>query len=109
MIEVGLAEYFGIGEAIGIMATLLVIMYFSRKQMQALSVDIETKVLNDLSGRMHALHQKLIESLKLIKIVSKADANYQKLHMPMIFSLHLHMFFICGKGKCKVIMSGLVG
>lgn len=75
MIEIGLAEYFGIGEAIGIIATLFVILYFSRKQMQALSVDIETKVLNDLAGRMHALHQTLIESPQLIKIVSKADAN----------------------------------
>ena len=75
MIEIGLAEYFGIGEAIGIIVTLFVILYFSRKQMQALSVDIETKVLNDLAGRMHVLHQTLIESPLLIKIVSKADAN----------------------------------
>lgn len=75
MIEVGLAEYFGIEEAIGIVTTLFVILYFSRKQKHDLSVDIETKVLNDLSGRMHALHQTLIESPQLIKIVSKADAN----------------------------------
>lgn len=49
MTEIGIAEYFGIGEAIGIIATLFVILNFSRKQMQALSVDIETKVLNDLA------------------------------------------------------------
>jgi len=46
MSEIGLSEYFSMGEAIGIIATLFVILYFSRKQMQALSVDIETKVLN---------------------------------------------------------------
>ncbi len=55
MSEIGIAEYFGIGEAIGIIATLFVILYFSRKQMQALSVDIETKVLNDLAERMHGI------------------------------------------------------
>ena len=49
MTEIGIAEYFGIGEAIGIIATLFVILNFSRKQMQALSVDIKTKVLNDLA------------------------------------------------------------
>ena len=38
MTEIGIAEYFGIGEAIGIIATLFVILYFSRKQMQALSL-----------------------------------------------------------------------
>jgi hypothetical protein len=30
-------------EAIGIIAAVVVVMYYSRKQMQALSVDIETK------------------------------------------------------------------
>ena len=75
MTEIGIAEYFGIGEAIGIIATLFVILYFSRKQMQALSVDIETKVLNDLAERMHALHQIVIKSPELIKVVSKVDAN----------------------------------
>jgi len=75
MTEIGIAEYFGIGEAVGIIATLFVIMYFSSKEMQALSVDIETKVLNDLAERMHALHQIVIKSPELIKAVSKVDAN----------------------------------
>jgi len=75
MTEIGIAEYFGIGEAIGIIATLFVILYFSRKQMQALSVVIETKVLNDLAERMHALHQIVIKSPELIKVLSKVDAN----------------------------------
>ena len=75
MTEIGRAEYFGIGEAIGIIATLFVILYFSRKQMQALSVDIETKVLNDLAERMHALRQIVIKSPELIKVLSKVDAN----------------------------------
>ncbi|HET9774544.1 MAG TPA: hypothetical protein VFP25_06125 [Nitrososphaeraceae archaeon] len=75
MIEVGLAEYFGMGEALGIIGTFFVILYFSRKQTQKLSVDIETKVLNDLAQRMHVLHQILIESPQLIKVVSKVDTN----------------------------------
>jgi len=75
MTEIGIAEYFGIGEAIGIIATLFVILYFSRKQMQVLSVDIETKVLNDLAERTHALHQIVIRSPELIKVVRKVDAN----------------------------------
>ena len=47
MTEVGIAEIFGIGEALGIIGTMFVVLYFSRKQMQTLSVDIETKILND--------------------------------------------------------------
>jgi len=37
MSEIGLVEYFGMAEAIGIIATLFVILYSSRKQMQTLS------------------------------------------------------------------------
>jgi hypothetical protein len=61
MIEIGLAEYFGIGEAIGIIATLFVILYFSRKQMQTLSVDIETKILSDLDLRIREITRMGIE------------------------------------------------
>jgi hypothetical protein len=75
MTEIGLAEYFSIGEALGIIGTMFVLLYFSRKQSQSLWVDIETKVLNDLAQRMHALHQILIERAQLIKVVSKIDAN----------------------------------
>ena len=47
MSEIGLVEIFGMAEAIALIGTLFVILYFSRKQMQSLSLDIETKVLND--------------------------------------------------------------
>ena len=38
MVDGGIAKYFGMGEALGIIATMTVVLYFSRKQMQALSV-----------------------------------------------------------------------
>ena len=63
------------GEAIGIIGTLFVVLYFSRKQTQSLSIDIETKVLNDLTQRMHALVQIAIERPQLIKVISKVESN----------------------------------
>jgi hypothetical protein len=48
MVELGIVDYFVMGEAVGIVATLFVSFFYSRKQMQKLSVDIETKVLSDL-------------------------------------------------------------
>ena len=74
MSEIGLVEIFGMAEAIALIGTLFVILYFSRKQAQSLSVDIETKVLNDLAERMHAQVEILIRrALQLKKILSKAD------------------------------------
>ncbi|HKG40639.1 MAG TPA: hypothetical protein VKA98_00720 [Nitrososphaeraceae archaeon] len=44
MAELALVDYFVMGEAIGIVATLSVSFYYTRKQMQKFSIDIETKV-----------------------------------------------------------------
>ena len=78
MVEVGIAEYFSIGEAVGIIGTMFIVLYFSRKQMQSLSVDIETKVLNDLDERIHGLTQIAVERPELIKLVSNVESDWSE-------------------------------
>jgi hypothetical protein len=73
MVEVGIAEYFGIGEALGIIATLFVILYFSRKQMQSLSVDVQTKVLNDLDEKVRKMAEIIIENPSMQKVIYKLE------------------------------------
>ena len=75
MSEIGLVEIFSMGEAAALIATLFVMLYFSNKQAQSLSVDIETKVLNDLAERMHAQVEILVERPQLIKVLNKVDAE----------------------------------
>ena len=86
MTEVGIAEYFGMAEALGIIATLFVILYFSRKQMQALSVDIETKILNDLDERIHGLTQMAVERPELIRVVNNVERD---LSSEVAYSYHI--------------------
>lgn len=76
MVEIGLAEHFGMGEAIGIIATMFVVLYFSRKQMETLSVDIETKILSDLDLRIREITRMMIDRPELIKVVSKVESNW---------------------------------
>jgi hypothetical protein len=90
MAEIGLVDYFVMGEAVGIVATLLVSFYFSRKQMQKLSVDIETKVLSDLDEKITGLSQLIVEKPQLMKIISNAD-SYQT--EEMAFTYHLLQTF----------------
>jgi hypothetical protein len=75
MAEVGIAEYFSMAEALGIIATLFVILYFSRKQMQTLSVDIETKVLSDLDEKIHGFTQMAVERPELIRVVNNVERD----------------------------------
>ena len=79
MSEIGLVEIFSMGEAVALIGTLFVILYFSRKQAQILSVDIETKVLNDLAERMHTQVEILIGRPQLTKVLSKVDAESSEL------------------------------
>ena len=75
MAELGLVDYFVMGEAIGIVATLLVSFYYSRKQMQKLSTDIETKVLSDLDDKSNELTRLAIEKPQLMKIFSNVESD----------------------------------
>jgi hypothetical protein len=96
MSELGLVEYFSMAEALGIIATMLIVLYFSRKQTQALSVDIETKVLNDLDEKMQGLAQMAIERPELIKILSNVQSDWSAeiaftYHILNTFALVFHM------------------
>ena len=75
MAELGLVDYFVMGEAVGIVATLLVSFYYSRKQMQKLSTDIETKVLSDLDDKSNELTRLAIEKPQLMKIFSNVTSD----------------------------------
>jgi hypothetical protein len=96
MVEIGLAEYFGMGEAIGIIATMFVVLYFSRKQMGVLSVDIETKILSDLDLRIREITRIMIERPELIKVVNKVESDWSSdvayaYHILFTFAHVLHM------------------
>lgn len=56
-------------QTIAIIAALLVTLYFSRRQMQALSVDLETRVLNDLDEKFHRIGEIFIERPELVQSI----------------------------------------
>ena len=84
--EISIEGYFGIGEAIGIIGTLFVVLYFSRKQMQSLSVDLETKILNDLDDKINGLTRMMVNNPELIKVVSKSESDFTP---DLAFSYHV--------------------
>jgi hypothetical protein len=57
MTEFTIVDYFVMGEAVGIVSTFIATLYYSRKQMQKISLDIKSKILNDLDDKMHNLSQ----------------------------------------------------
>jgi hypothetical protein len=59
--------------------------------MQALSVDIETKILNNLDERIHGVTQMLVERPELIRVVNNDDRD---LSSELAYSYHILYTFV---------------
>lgn len=75
MAELPVAELISLAEAAGIVSTLFVIFYFSRREARNLSVDIETKVLNDLDEKLHRMVEMLVHKPELVKVLDKDESR----------------------------------
>ena len=73
MVDIGIIEIIGLGAPLGIIGTMIIVLYFSRKQAQGFSLDIETKVLNDLGEKVHRMAEIIIEKPLLQKVMYKLD------------------------------------
>jgi hypothetical protein len=69
------SELISLEEALGIIGTLFVLFFFSRKEMRSLSIDIETKVLNDLDEKIHGMAEMLVHRPELVKLLNKNQPN----------------------------------
>jgi hypothetical protein len=67
--DFGFTDLLSIVQTIAIIAALLISLYFSRKQIQALSMDIESRVLNDIDEKFHRMGEIFIEKPDLIRVI----------------------------------------
>ena len=79
MVEIGIFEIIELGAPLGIIATLFVVLYFSRKQAQGFNLDIETKVLNDLDEKVRRMAEIIIEKPSLQKVMYKLERPSEEL------------------------------
>jgi hypothetical protein len=75
MAELPVSELISLAEASGIVATLFVIFYFSRRESRNLSVDIETRVLHGLDEKLHSMVEMLVHRPELIKVLDKDESG----------------------------------
>jgi hypothetical protein len=58
--ELGFSDALSLAQTIGIVGTMVLTLYFSKRQIQGLSIDVETKVLNDRE-KVHRMGEMLVE------------------------------------------------
>jgi hypothetical protein len=96
MIELTIVDYFIMGEAVGIVSTFIATLYYSRKQMQKISTDIESTILSDLADKMHHLTEIAIARPDLSEIFIRNESNSPKracAHYTLsVYEHALHMY-----------------
>jgi hypothetical protein len=70
VLDIGISDTLSIAQTIGIIGTLLIALFFSRREIKELSVDTETKVLGDLDEKVHRLEEHLWERPELAIVVN---------------------------------------
>ena len=63
-----------IAQTVGIVGTLLIALFLSRREVRELSIDIETKVLSDLDEKEHRLYVDLRERPELARVVNNVQS-----------------------------------
>lgn len=70
VLDVGITDILSIAQTAGIIGTLLIALFLSRREVRELSIDIETKVLSDLDEKMHRLEEHLLERPELARVIN---------------------------------------
>ncbi len=79
MVDIGIVEIIGLGAPLGIIGTMFIVLYFSRKQAQGFNLDIETKVLNDLDEKVRKMAEIIVEKPSLQKVIYKLEKPSEEL------------------------------
>ncbi len=74
VLNIEISDVLSITQTIGIIGTLLLALYFSKRQIKDLSVDTETKVLSDLDEKMHRLEEHLLERPELARVINNVQS-----------------------------------
>jgi hypothetical protein len=53
--ELGFSDMLSIAQTIGIVGAMVLTLYFSKRQLQSMSIDQQTRVRNDLNEKYHKM------------------------------------------------------
>jgi hypothetical protein len=91
MVQIGYGDVLSLAQTFGIVGTLILTLYFSKRQIQSLSIDQQTRVLNDLNEKYHNMAELAMEDPTIQKVID----NEGKPSRIGIFVLHTMDLFSC--------------
>jgi hypothetical protein len=77
--EIGFSEMLSLTQTIGIVGTMVLTLYFSKKQIQSLSIDQQTRALNDLDDKVRKMAEIIIEKPSMQKVIYRLEKPSEEL------------------------------
>ena len=95
---IGFSDTLSLTQSIGIVGTLILTLYFSKRQIQTLSSDTETRVLNDLGEKFHNMGMLLMEDPSIGRVIENINKYTNQKEVAFSFYV-LWMCAICAFEK----------
>ena len=73
MVLIGFSDTLSLTQSIGIVGTMVLTLYFSKRHIQALSSDQETRLLNDLDDKFHNMAMLGMEYPSITRVIDTRD------------------------------------
>jgi hypothetical protein len=80
-ISLGFPDVLSLAQTIAIIATLLITLYFSRKQIRSMNLDVETRVLNDLDEKRYRISELFVDRPEMISVVAGSTSGSKPEHV----------------------------
>lgn len=77
MVDIDFSEILSIAQTVGIVGSLVIAFYFSRREIQHLSREFQAQVLNNITEKMYHISDIIIEHPDLSKLINKTDPPEQ--------------------------------
>ena len=108
-IVIGFSDMLSIAQTIGIVGTMVLTLFFPRKQLQSLSIHDQTRVLNDLDEKVRKMAEIIIEKPTMQKVIYKLEKLSEELAFAYyILFISSHAYSMRQK-MCSMTMNGQDG
>src|SRR5207247_10921325 len=106
MVDIGFPELLALVQTIAIIVAIVIAVYFSRKQIEALATDTEARVVNDLDEKLHRMGEIFMEKPEFVRGLNE-DAAVSKFGAEVAFAYYVMFFcsYACHMRYCGIIVS----
>src|SRR5438445_13586341 len=74
MVYIGFPELLTLVQTVAIIAAIVIAVYFSRRQIEALENDLEARVMNDLDEKLHRIGEIFMEKPEFVRVLNDVPA-----------------------------------